>query len=66
MYSGDAAENLADKYKVERVENNYFDTQKRFEELKRVQLDISFFYLFFFSLFSGLILFFRNFLFFRF
>ena len=41
MYSGEAAEALAEKYKVEKVENSYFFTQKRYDEMRRVQLDIT-------------------------
>ena len=48
MYAGEAAELLADKYNVERVENSYFFTQKRYDEMRRVQLDIlvSFYHIF--------------------
>ncbi len=40
MYSGEAAEQLADKYKCEKVERSYFDTQKRFDDWYQLVKDI--------------------------
>jgi hypothetical protein len=52
MYSGEAAEALADNYKLEKVENSYFFTQKRYDDMKKAQEDIliQFFFFFFFDI----------------
>ena len=37
LFAGEGAEKLADEMKVERVENSYFSTPERFEELQRAR-----------------------------
>ena len=40
MFLGKGAEQLADKYNIEKVENDYFFTQKRYDDWLKARSDI--------------------------